>query len=71
MKFIFGDIVVVYENQIGVVVKSWENIKAGTFSHEVYVRSWNEIVTFDEQAMKRYIYNKELCDEEHDTYLEE
>jgi hypothetical protein len=38
MKFCFGDIVVVEENLIGVVVKSWEDGE-----HDIYVREYNGI----------------------------
>jgi len=60
MKYCFGDIVVVENFMIGVVVKSWEN---GT--HDVYVRLANAIVTYKESEMQRYmVRHKYLSDEE-------
>lgn len=45
MKFCFGDIVVVEENQIGVVVKSWcKSLLGAEASHDVYVRTTGQIV---------------------------
>ena len=40
MSFQFGNVVVVDDDQIGVIVKSWAD---GT--HDVYVRSYNGIGT--------------------------
>lgn len=64
MKFTFGDIVIVEENLIGVVVKSWvHNNKS--IRHEVYVRSYNTIKEYKESEMERYmVRHKELTDEE-------
>lgn len=52
-KFLFGDIVVVDEYQIGVIVKTWENTKRGYY-YEVYVRSYNCIKEYDEDQIERY-----------------
>lgn len=38
MKFCFGDIVVVDNGNIGVVVKSWINQKDNSHTYEIYVR---------------------------------
>lgn len=64
MKFTFGDIVIVEDNLIGVVVKSWiENNKK--IRHEVYVRSYNSIKEYHEDEMERYmVRHKELSEEE-------
>jgi hypothetical protein len=60
LKFVFGDIVVVKGNLIGVVVKSWTNK-----THDVYVRELNSIVTYHENEMDRYmVRHKYLNDEE-------
>lgn len=65
MKFCFGDIVVVEEEFIGVVVKSWKDIKNKKFTYEVYVRSYNNIITYDEDKIERYmVRHKYLSDEE-------
>lgn len=63
-KCLFGDIVVVEENLIGVVVKTWRNEKRG-FHYEVYVRSFNCIKEYDEKDVERYrVRHKELDEEE-------
>ena len=63
MKFTFGDIVVVEEDQIGVVVKSW--LTKDELSHEVYVRSYNAIETYREGLIQWYLVrHKELSEEE-------
>jgi hypothetical protein len=63
-KFLFGDIVVVEETLIGVIVKSWHNIKRG-YHYDVYVREYNEIKEYDEDKIERYrIRHKVLNDEE-------
>ena len=63
MKFVFGDIVVVDNINIGVVVKSWSGQDGVT--HEVYVRNYNAIKEYQEVKMERYmVRHKELNDEE-------
>lgn len=59
MKFFFGDIVVVDEINIGVVVKSWITHldKSGAkekYNYEVYVRSYNTIAEYPESKIERY-----------------
>ena len=62
MKFCFGDIVVVEESLIGVVVKSWVG---KTRTHDVYVRDFNGIQSYEESKLQRYmVRHKELNDEE-------
>lgn len=64
MKFTFGDIVVVEDNLIGVVVKCWKNLK-NEMSYEVYVREYNNILTYGEFEIERYmVRHKYLNDEE-------
>lgn len=62
-KFLFGDIVVVDDNQIGVIVKSWEDSLG--FYYEVYVRSYNFIKDYREEEIERYrVRHKYLSEEE-------
>lgn len=61
--FNFGSIVVVDENQIGVVVKSWADN-----THDVYVRSYNGVNNYKASDMKQYIYSKELAEDELEFY---
>ncbi len=61
--FLFGDIVVVENLLIGVVVKTWED-KYG-FYYEIYVRSLNAIKEYREEDVERYrVRHKELSQEE-------
>lgn len=61
--YLFGDIVVIENNLIGVVVKTWED-KYG-FYYEVYVRSLNAIKEYREEEVERYrVRHKELDVEE-------
>lgn len=61
--FLFGDIVVVENLLIGVVVKTWENRHG--FYYEVYVRSLNAIKEYAEEDVERYrVRHKELNEEE-------
>lgn len=64
MKFLFGDIVVVEDTLIGVVVKSWQSMKRGNY-YEVYVRNYDEIKEYDETDIERYkVRHKELSQED-------
>lgn len=66
MKLLFGDIVVVDETQIGVVVKTWGRSSQGAEpSVEVYVRNYNSIQTYPQSEVERYqVRHKYLNDEE-------
>ena len=64
MKFLFGDIVVVEDCLIGVIVKSWQSTVRGNY-YDVYVRNYNCIIEFDEDSIERYkVRHKELNEEE-------
>lgn len=61
--YLFGDIVVVDESLIGVIVKTWENSKG--YYYEVYVRNYNGIKEYQENEIDRYrVRHKELNKEE-------
>lgn len=63
-KFLFGDIVVVDNYSIGVIVKTWERATGGFF-YEVYVRLANKIIEYDEDKIERYrVRHKYLSEEE-------
>lgn len=57
---------VVEGNLIGVVVKSWcRSLMGAEENHDVYVRSYNGIVNYQESEMERYMVRpKELGEEE-------
>lgn len=66
-KFLFGDIVVVKENLIGVIVKTFERVTGDSdrYHYYVYVRSLNGIEDLDESIIDRYrVRHKELNNEE-------
>lgn len=63
-KFLFGDIVVVNGNLIGVICKTWYSSTDGYY-YEVYVRNYNTIEDYYENEIERYrVRHKELNDEE-------
>lgn len=65
MKYCFGDIVVVDETQIGVIVKSWGRSLQGVAPyHEVYVRMTGEITDYPESEIKRYMVRHKYLDDE-------
>lgn len=75
MKFCFGDIVVVENNLIGVVVKSWINPKNLSVNpkdrevrHEVYVRYFNEIREYPEELIERYMVRHKYLEGEEITW---
>lgn len=75
MKVVFGDIVVVDEDQIGVVVKNWaESSRGDEASAEVYVRSYNDIRQYPLSKVERYqVRHKELdeAEREYQTFAEQ
>ena len=69
MKFVFGDIVVVETDQIGVVVKSWGRDNHGNEpKQEVYVRSYNAIKEYPNSQIERYQVRHKYLDEEELEY---
>lgn len=70
MKFCFGDIVVVEENLIGVVVKSWVTYSQGKNinNYDVYVRMHNNIKNFREEDIERYMVRHKYLDENEQYY---
>ena len=70
-KYLFGDIVVVEKDLIGVVVKTWEHFMGEllenktSFSYEIYVRNYRTIKTYLENDVERYrVRHKELSEQE-------
>lgn len=62
-KFQFGNVVVVDDEEIGVIVKSWAD-----GSHDVYVRSYNCVRVYPENEIKHFIYSKTLSEDERKFY---
>jgi len=65
-KLVFGDIVVVDEDEIGVIVKSWDGDSGKT--HDVYVRRYNTIKNYRESKVERYIVRHKYLNEEELNY---
>lgn len=66
MKFCFGDIVVVDDIQIGVVVKSWCGMTINNY--DVYVRSYNSIKNYKENEIERYMVRHKYLDDKELEY---
>ncbi|MAF43452.1 MAG: hypothetical protein CMI54_04685 [Parcubacteria group bacterium] len=58
LKYNFGNIVVVEDSLVGVIVKCWEDK-----TYDVYVRSWSGVSSYPEVAIEPFIYDKVLEDE--------
>lgn len=72
MKFCFGDIVIVDDCYIGVIVRSWVDMKDNGHNYDVYVRVRNSIMNYKEEDIERYMVRHKCLDEEelmyqHDT----
>lgn len=67
-RFQFGNVVVVDTDCIGVIVKTWESLSHGKIHHEVYVRTYNCIREYDEKEINHFIYNKELNEQDLESY---
>ncbi len=57
-KFQFSNVVVVDDENIGVIVKTWGASKNRGVHYEVYVRLYNGIKEYDEKDIKHLIYDK-------------
>lgn len=70
MKLVFGDIVVVDGDQIGVVVKNWGRAIVGNKPPhvEVYVRSYNAIKEYPVSEVERYQVRHKYLNEEEIKY---
>lgn len=66
MKFCFGDMVVVEDDLIGVIVKDWCPPPTSTREphYEVYVRYFNAIRDYDESKIERYMVRHKYLSEE-------
>ena len=64
-KFLFGDIVVVEDEYIGVILHTWQVIGEKEPHYDVYVRSFRATVDYVESKIERYaVRHKYLNDEE-------
>lgn len=64
-KFLFGDFVVVNEDLIGIIVKTYCNIRNCKYNYDVYVREFNRVENYPEDRIQRYaVRHKYLNSEE-------
>lgn len=71
-KLCFGDIVVVEEELIGVVVKCWGKSQQGKEpNYDVYVRMSNCIKNYPESEVERYMVRHKYLNEEELEYQRE
>lgn len=68
IKFQFGNVVVVDNDCVGVIVKTWGATDNRQTHYDVYVRYYNAIREYDQDQIKHYVYSKELLDEQHVFY---
>lgn len=66
MKFCFGDVVVVDEINIGVIVKSRTGNNG--LNYNVYVRTYNKIINYPEDKIQRYMVRHKYLNEEEIEY---
>ena len=67
MNFFFGDVVVVDDGNLGVVVKSWAGKEK---NYDVYVRMLNGIKNYKESEMQRYGVRHKYLPEDEIEYQE-
>jgi hypothetical protein len=56
-------VVIVEEDQIGVVVKCWAD-----YTYEVYVRNHNKVINYRYNEIRPYIFSKALPENELEYY---
>jgi hypothetical protein len=62
-NYSFGQVVVLEEGQIGVVVKCWADD-----TYEVYIRELNTVSNYRYNEIRPYIYSKTLAPDEFGYY---
>ena len=67
MKYTFGDIVIVDDDNIGVIVKCWTSF-THNYSYELYVRNYNGIKEYKENEIERYMVRHKYLSEEEKEY---
>jgi len=68
--FQFSNVVVVDDDQIGVIVKKWHltGNQESRYKYDVYVRSYNEIREYGEEEIKHFVFSKFLHEDEYGFY---
>lgn len=60
MKLVFGDIVVVDGNQVGVVVRTWADTREPKV--DVYVRSYQQVRAYSVDQVERHQVRSKILD---------
>lgn len=63
-KFQFSNVVIVEDDLIGCIVKTWGASKNRGIHYEVYVRYFNKVKEYNEEDIKHLVYDKVLPSEE-------
>ena len=66
-KFQFSNVVVVDDDNIGVIVKTWQG-GDDYYTYDVYVRYYGLIREYRESEIKHFVFSKELHEDEHGFY---
>ena len=67
-RYQFSQVVIIENDLIGVICKTWEDRKNSSYNYEVYVRTYNIIQEYPESQIKHFIFSKELSEDELDFY---
>lgn len=67
-KFLFGDIIVVNNDQIGVVLKTYTSNRHNTYEYDIYNRMTSQIESYLEDQIDRYRVRHKYLDEEEIMY---
>jgi hypothetical protein len=65
-KFQFSNVVVVDDDQVGVIVKTWGG--DGGYNYDVYVRGYNGVKNYQEKEIQHFVYSKHLSPDEYEFY---
>lgn len=68
MNFAFGDIVVVEDGLLGVVVKIWVDLKNNGQKLEIYVRNYNRILEYRQADVQRYLVRHKFLTKKEKEY---
>jgi len=67
-KFLFGDIVVINESQVGVILKTWNRQINRRFEYDIYNRMTSNIESYFEDDIERYRVRHKFLNEEELCY---
>jgi len=65
-KFLFGDIVVINHNHVGVILKTWKT--NNKFDYDIFDRMTSQIENHEEDDIDRYRVRHKYLDEDELSY---